>query len=600
MNETENPAVEPEPVPAETPAPAAPAAEPVDDGQEEERPEGIPAGHLAAGGVSAASALLTGVYQLAGLPGLIGGAVLAGGGAAAYVRHRLQRRRSGRTWGVAWEDGRGGRAGTGGRRSSGGAFGALRSEGRSAGAGRSGRSSGSRSRAGGLLGGRGGRAAGTTRSGGLGGLVGGRAARPSGTGSAGSAAAGRSRADRAAERLARRRRTSSEASAATRSTGRTQGGKRRGPLGKARQTAASTATAARRFGRMTRRAGAATAGATTRAARSVGSRVRQGAARVDAATGGRASRAYRAVGRTARRTVRATGRAAAAQARRAGAWADRKTGRRMSTAWAATRSADGYRAARRRAAATLGGPAGAVAAPLLALLALAVKRWRARQERKATAKATAEATSENSAADSAEDAPDDTHAVTGSTWCPRCRAFIVATIPAGQQKRTVVCEGCGFTLHFVREHNEPDDPPEDEDTSSAPAADRPSGPVITPSRIYRRSPTMSANPLAAAAAEVNSVAAAHAPVDMFQVARELDQLHEVPANVALALRTYTQRLQGEYPINPAVVEAIHQLYAGMAQLVSVAEEIGPLFRQIHADDLRREEAPRTNEQLWNV
>ena len=31
-----------------------------------------------------------------------------------------------------------------------------------------------------------------------------------------------------------------------------------------------------------------------------------------------------------------------------------------------------------------------------------------------------------------------------------------------------------------------------------------------------------------------------------------------------------------------------------------AEDIGPLYRQVHATDLQREEAPRANEHLWNV
>lgn len=111
---------------------------------------------------------------------------------------------------------------------------------------------------------------------------------------------------------------------------------------------------------------------------------------------------------------------------------------------------------------------------------------------------------------------------------------------------------------------------------------------------------MSANPLAAAAAELNATAAAHAPADMWQVARELDQLPEIPANIAMSYRTYTRRLQDDYPINAVVVEKIHELYTRQAELVSLAEEIGVLFRTVHADDLRRDEAPRTNESAWNV
>lgn len=111
---------------------------------------------------------------------------------------------------------------------------------------------------------------------------------------------------------------------------------------------------------------------------------------------------------------------------------------------------------------------------------------------------------------------------------------------------------------------------------------------------------MSANPLAAAAAEMTAAVAAHAPADMWAVARELDQLHEVPAHVGMSIRTYTMRLQGDYPIHPAVVEALAELYLAHGALVEKAQEIAALFRRVHEDDLRREEAPRTNEQAWNV
>jgi hypothetical protein len=108
-------------------------------------------------------------------------------------------------------------------------------------------------------------------------------------------------------------------------------------------------------------------------------------------------------------------------------------------------------------------------------------------------------------------------------------------------------------------------------------------------------------PLATVAAEMNVVAARHTPADMWQVARELDQLREVPINVALAIRTYTTRLQGgEYPIHPVVVEQIYQLYKGLAQLTQMSEEIAATFRKVHANDLVRDEAPRPGERKWNV
>ncbi|WP_433382644.1 hypothetical protein [Streptosporangium sp. CA-115845] len=572
---------------------SAPAAElweddvDLGDEDEDERPEGIPAAHLAAGGLSTASVTLASLYQLLGLPGLIGGAVLTGGSAVAYVRHRHQRRQRSMS-GVSWEAGRGGH---GGRRSSGGSsggpgvFGALRSEGRTKRASRSfgGRSSGAGA---GLFGGSSrrstsGRGAGSG-SAGLGGLFGGdrsRSARGRASGSTGSAAS----------RTGRRTTTSTGA--------------------KAKRGAATSSTASRNFGRrvtgLARQAGTRTAGA----ARTGAQRVRAASARTDAQvqeaaarTKQRAKRAYRATTAAARRTVGGAGRIVAARARRVGAWADRRTGGRVSTAWKAMRGADGgFTARRRRAAAALSGWDAQLTASLVALVALLVERVRRYRARKTAVAQDGQESEQDTKSDDTkeetkQDAPQETEEqisvvhgepeppISATVTCPRCGASHEVTVPGGQAKTVVTC-GCGYSINFFRI-------PAGEAAQSTPS------PQTT--RIYRRTQSMSANPLAIAAAEVNAAAAGHAPADMWAVARELDQLNEVPANIAMAVRTYTMRLQGEYPIDPAVVEAIHQLYQGLAQLVPVAEEVAVLFRQAHADDLRREEAPRTNEQMWDV
>ncbi|MER7209820.1 hypothetical protein ABT340_22390 [Streptosporangium sp. NPDC000239] len=583
-----------------------------------ERLDGVPAAHLAAGGLSAGAVALGAVYQLLGLPGLIAGGVLTGGGAVAYVRHRYQRRRSGRTWGTSWEDGHTGhgrnRRGRRSRRSGGGGdvLGGLRSEGRaSRPAGRT------RTGGGGVFSGRSGRSAGGgSRSGGpgvLGGLFGG--ARRSEGGSA-----GRSRSTEPKGRRTKRDRSSSPNGSAHPTDGKRKrhgtgkdkdsaGSRQRGPLGAARRVAATTGTAGRNFARMSRRA----AKGSVRMARRGADRVRKGAASVNAKTGGRAGRAYRAVGQGARRAVRGAGRAAAAQARRAGAWADRRTGKRISSAWKAAKNSkkgEGFSAARRRAAEKLDRWYGPVAAPLLALLAVLVQRWRRRKTRNPASAESTEA-AETTGDTTAETPSTGDPALTETIFCPRCGTSHTVTIPVDQPDHTITC-GCGHTIRVFREPNDPPEEPAstgqtaestpapEGEAASAGAGARRHPYLASPSPTYRRNRVMSAFPLVVTAAEMNAAAASHTPADMWVVARELDQLAEVPANVALAIRTYTTRLQSDYPINPAVVEAIHHLYQAQAVLVTLAEEIGPLFRRVHAEDLKREEAPRTNEPLWNV
>ncbi|MET8146362.1 hypothetical protein ABZU32_39150 [Sphaerisporangium sp. NPDC005288] len=505
------------------------------DQEDHDEPRGgIPVAHLAAGGVSASSVLLGTLYQLVGLPGLIGGGVLAGAGAVAVVRRRV-RQRQGRTWGTSWEDGRPGRAaGRRSGRSGDGLLGALRSEGRS----------GRASRSGGF---------------GFGGSAGGRSSRPGGRAAAAPGGTGRA----------------AKSTAAAGSTSR-----------RGRTTTDRAGASARNFGRAAARAaGVARAGAAG---------ARRAAAWADGKTGGRAGRA-----------AHAAGRAAAGAVRKAGAWADRATGRRVSAAYrAATTGKDqSFRGRRRRAAAVLGWH-GVVTGPLLALVAVLAKAWRRRKTRKAAPKTETET---GQAAESAGAAPGDSTdsstgktgqpAITATAQCPRCGATHTATLAADADEVTVTCD-CGFRIRFFRQYPEP--PKQATNTTASTGSDQRRSRDTDPSADTRRSRPMSANPLAAAAAELNAVAAAHAPADMWQVARELDQLVEIPANVGMALRTYTVRLQGEYPIDPAVIEALGQLYAAHSQLVAMAEEIGPLFRTVHAEDLKREEAPRTNEQAWNV
>lgn len=510
----------PVPEQAEHHTPPADHDAPRPDGQDakgeadaRERHQGWPAGQLAIGGLSAAAALLAGLYQLAGPWGLAaGGATTVGGGALAYTVRRRRRDRTLRPFGAT----RRGRRATSAP---------------SSGTGRTGGRGGGR--AGGLLGRRTRRTA--TR------LdsphraprtVTARSVRPAGWSKR--SGAGRGHTGQGSLGGHHRRRT-----------GRATTGNRHG----ARRVMGGAVRATRR--------GAAKVGGAVRAS---GRGVRRGGAWVDRKTGHRAGRAFTAPGRAVRRAGRgvgrggrAVGRAAGRGARRAGAWADRRTGRRASTAWAAARTARGFRQARRAALAARSGARrwdAEMTAGLVALVAWLSSWWR-RRRTPATAQ---------------------THNAEKTTTAEKTTAEKTTT---GHQEDTST-------------------------TTTAAPKPRPTDSRSTDSRTYRRRTPVMTFPLAATAAEMNAAAAGYAPADMWVVARELDQLNEVPAYVALAIRTYTQRLQSEYPINGAVVEAIHRLYQAQVQLVSLAEEIGPLFRRVHADDLKREEAPRTNEPLWNV
>lgn len=565
----------------EAPAPApAPDPVPADDGQDyetthhehdaddSEARDGIPAGHLAVGGATGGTVGLGLLYQLTGVPGLIAGGALATVGTVAYVRHR---RGAGSRSGPSWL---GSTSGTGGKSTgSGGLFGGRSggSPGRASALFSPGRSSGSRA----------------GRSGLLGGASTGRAGRTAaGQGSAGAATSGSKRGRGAAGTDAAHG-SAGPVRRGARAFGRFAGATRRG-VG--------------RVGDVTSRTVEATGRGVGRATLATGRGAHRAGTWVNDKTGGRA-------GRAARATMRAT----AAGARKAAVWADRATGRRVSTAYrAATTGKDAsFRARRRRAAAILGWH-GPLTGPVVALVAVLAGAWRRRKARKAKAAETEETSTGSEAETTSEGAqasPDDGDAAKGkggvfdeptTAECPSCGRKHTVTLAADEDERAVTCP-CG---HVIRFHRDPGafDPPDDPATTktTADADPRHRRPSTTSTPYIRRSRTMSAFPLAAIAAEMNAVAAAHAPADMWQVARELDQLPEVPANVGMSVRTYTERMQGDYPVHPLVVEAMAEFYMDHARLVEKAQEIGALFRRLHAEDLKREEAPRTNEAAWNV
>jgi len=115
-----------------------------------------------------------------------------------------------------------------------------------------------------------------------------------------------------------------------------------------------------------------------------------------------------------------------------------------------------------------------------------------------------------------------------------------------------------------------------------------------------RGGSMAGLPMAAVAADMNAAAARYAPDDMWEVVRESKEWPDVPRYVALSVRSYAQRLEGDYPINQAVTDKLHELYQALAGCASIAEEIEPLLRKAHEADIDRKENARRGEEKWNV
>lgn len=107
-------------------------------------------------------------------------------------------------------------------------------------------------------------------------------------------------------------------------------------------------------------------------------------------------------------------------------------------------------------------------------------------------------------------------------------------------------------------------------------------------------------PLADAAQQVEAAAGRYWPQTMWHVDQDLEQIHLLPEAIANAVQAYTQSLQAAYPIDRVVIEALFRMYTALGQVAVSCMEIPKLFKDVHAEDIKRRTAPRTGEDKWNV
>lgn len=113
--------------------------------------------------------------------------------------------------------------------------------------------------------------------------------------------------------------------------------------------------------------------------------------------------------------------------------------------------------------------------------------------------------------------------------------------------------------------------------------------------------TTMALPAASIAADMAAAMSRYEPADAYQIVPDSRQWVDVPTQVAMAVKAYTDRLEGaRFPITPAINEKLREFATAIAQTRQIAEEIEPLMRRAHEDDLARRESPRGDESKWNI
>ncbi|MFD5555687.1 hypothetical protein ACFWIA_17830 [Streptomyces sp. NPDC127068] len=93
------------------------------------------------------------------------------------------------------------------------------------------------------------------------------------------------------------------------------------------------------------------------------------------------------------------------------------------------------------------------------------------------------------------------------------------------------------------------------------------------------------------------------PEHMTEFQTLVDDLPAAMGTVQETLRVLAELSDEKLPVDPRVVEEIGEGYRAMSKVVHALEEVGTVYRRVHAEDIERNENPRNGidgERRWNV
>ncbi|SEG64443.1 hypothetical protein SAMN05216223_107260 [Actinacidiphila yanglinensis] len=106
-----------------------------------------------------------------------------------------------------------------------------------------------------------------------------------------------------------------------------------------------------------------------------------------------------------------------------------------------------------------------------------------------------------------------------------------------------------------------------------------------------------------AAAEMEQAANAYDPDDAMEILAMVEGLPAALTSVANVMKILAERSDSEFPLEKEVADGFNDMFGALMSAVAVAEDMGPLFRDVHAQDIARHEDPRNGteaEKGWNV
>ncbi|MGP3633687.1 hypothetical protein ACTU45_10025 [Streptomyces sp. 24-1644] len=105
------------------------------------------------------------------------------------------------------------------------------------------------------------------------------------------------------------------------------------------------------------------------------------------------------------------------------------------------------------------------------------------------------------------------------------------------------------------------------------------------------------------AAEMESAAGQYDPESAMEILAMVEGLPAALTSVANVMRVLAERADSEFPLEKEVADGFNDIFGAVMSAVAVAEDMGPLFRQSHEQDIARHEDPRNGteaEKGWNV
>ncbi|WP_328396682.1 hypothetical protein OHS70_12285 [Streptomyces sp. NBC_00390] len=106
-----------------------------------------------------------------------------------------------------------------------------------------------------------------------------------------------------------------------------------------------------------------------------------------------------------------------------------------------------------------------------------------------------------------------------------------------------------------------------------------------------------------AASEMEQAANQYEPENAMEILAMVEGLPAALTAVANVMKILAERSDSEFPLEKEVADGFNDIFGALMSAVAVAEDMGPLFRQAHEQDIARHEDPRNGteaEKGWNV